>query len=142
MLKDELRRQQHREADREMEQGRARRHVWQDFEWKYDFLNVIDVGEDEARRSVEALGEEPVDHQSDEEHNGEIGLALLTADRPSHLEHDGENEGVYGEHQQWIEERPSKAQYRTAITAQHLALRQLQNHLTVVPQACEQRIGG
>jgi len=43
----------------------------------YHFLDVVDVSADEARRPVEVLGEKPVNDQSNEQHDREIGFALL-----------------------------------------------------------------
>jgi len=77
VLKDELGRQQHRNTDGGVEQRRAHRNPRQDFQRKYHFLDVVDVSEDEARRPVEVFGEKPVNDQSNEQHDREIGFALL-----------------------------------------------------------------
>src|SRR5262249_41000135 len=106
--------------------------------WKYDLLDVIDVGEDEAWRPVDALGEQPMDDQPGEEHDGEIGLALISRP-PARLEYDREHEGIDNEHQQRIEERPRETQDRAAVAAENLALCQLHNQLAIVPKAREQR---
>ena len=55
MIEDKLGQQQYSDANGGMEQGRAQRNPWQDFQWKDDFFYIIDVGQDQRRRAIDAL---------------------------------------------------------------------------------------
>ena len=55
VIEDELRQQQHGDANGGMEQGGAQGNPWQDFQWKDNFFYVIDIGQDQRRSPVDAF---------------------------------------------------------------------------------------
>ena len=122
------------EADRTMKQRRPQANPRQDFERKDDFLDVVLVAHDQARRPVDAFGKQVEDDHPGKEHQGKFSLRFA-AGAPARLEDDAEDEGVNSQHEQRVEERPEDAHDGAAIAAQHFTLDGGLEEAAVAPEA-------
>lgn len=121
-------------ADQGVKQGRQQRDKGKNFEREDDLLHVVGVGENQARRPVDALGKQVEDKQAGEEHQRKFGFRA-TAPAPARLENDAENEGVNRKHEERIEERPEHAEEGAAIAPQYFALGRGLDKFAVAPEA-------
>src|SRR5690606_16018312 len=96
-----------------------------------------DVGKDEPRGAVDAFSKQAVDDHPGEQDDGELYPALLATHTPARLEHHGENEGVDGEHEQGIEERPRQAHNGASVAADHFALGHLPDESAVTSETAK-----
>ena len=130
--------QQYRNADGAVEKRCAHADDRQDFKGKDDFLDVVDIGQNQGGRTIGYVGKQAVDDHADEQHDGELSPRFVADRSPARVEDAREDEGVYGEHEHRIEERPDRAQGGASVAPGHFARDHPCDELAVAPQAARQ----
>jgi len=77
---------------------------------EHDLLDVVDVSRDQSRRAVDAFGDESMEDQADEQQDRKIRLTLWLI-APANFQDHREEQRVYAEHQQRIDEGPEQAEH-------------------------------
>ena len=79
----------------------ANHHPWQDFQRKNNLLDIAGVGENQARRPIDALGKKVKNHQPREKNERKLGFGI-TPRLPAGLKNDAEHEGIDRKHEHGV----------------------------------------
>jgi hypothetical protein len=85
---------------------------------KDDFFDVVGIPNNEPWGAVDAFRKQSEDDHSSKQHQSELGLGF-TAAAPASLEHGAEHEGVNGQHEYGVEERPEDAEEGTPLATDY-----------------------
>ena len=104
-----------------------------DFQREDDLFNVAGIADDQPGAGVHAFGEY-VKHRHTAKHDhGERRIVVAeSSPPPTGFEHNAEDEGVDGEHHQWMGKTPDQSQHRSPIPAGYVAFENLHQQITML----------
>jgi hypothetical protein len=87
-----------------LKQGRSYSGPREQLERKHDSFHEVLIGDYQAGRTHDAIGEEGMDNKSSEKNNAEIDCGQMIPLRPPGGYDDSENKCVHGQHQSGVKE--------------------------------------
>jgi len=115
-----------------MKEGCPHGNQGKDLQRKNHLFDIIDIAHNQGRGTVDAFGEEIENNESGKKNERKLEAALSSR-TPASLEDHAENEGVNGQHQHGVEERPEKPKDRSSIAPDHFALGHLNDQVAGLP---------